>query len=340
MGVQLLHSICVQDQAIAADGVYPFDLAVNPLSVVRLAMRPLNETSTLSAFESYLGIMQAINRLTIAYRGDAIISGRGADLAALNYFRHGILPMQANHNDTDNDKRCVVLDILMGRNAYDPESCFPASRRGELIMELDIDVADTGYDNFRLSVETVELLGANPKSYEKKTTQSQTFAATGDNDVDLPVGNPCRGVLLFGTTGFKGGTGVPSWGRIQSLLDNRQVGYAGTDFEVAQSIGQLWGRQPPMYDGHRHRVDATAASATQETLEAHGVGQNGMTGSTTLGWGQYAFLDFDVTRDDTFTLDTAGARRFNLRANAKTADAVRAIPIEVIKVSGGGGKGT
>lgn len=316
-----LHSVAVQDQAIAADGIQTFDLAVNPLSVILIGLRPLNDTGTLSNFQSYRGITQAINRLTVLHQGTAVKSGRGEDFAAMNYFRHGIMPFQGQHDDVDNERRCAVLPILMGRFPYDPHSCFPASKRGETILELDLDIADTGYDGLRLTVETIEILDAKPKEFERIVSQGQTFGATGDVDVDIAAGGIFRGALLFGTTGFAGATPAPSWGRIQTMIDNKQVGYSSTDFEVAQMLHCLWGRQPPAYDGHIHAVEPVAGIRT--------VGEPNNIG---LGWQQYAFLDFDPTRDDLHSLDTKGASLFRIRANAETADAVRVLPIEVVKV--------
>jgi hypothetical protein len=222
----------------------------------------------------------------------------------------------------------------MGKHAYDVKSCFPASRRGELVLELDVDIADTGYDGLRVSVETIELLGAKPVEYEKKVQVLQTFAATGDVDVDLPPGNVNRGLLLFGTTPFGGATPAPSWGRMKVLMDNQEVMFGATDFEVAQMLHCLWGRQPPMYDGHMHRTttDGNAQTAVATVSGPFNVGA-GIAGAVDVNaWHQYAFLDFDPTKDDEHSLNTSGHTRFHLRANAETADAVRVIPIEVIKV--------
>lgn len=321
MGQRFLHSVSVQDQLIAADGIFTFDLAVNPLSVVNVCLRPLNDTGTLSNVQGYRGIAAAMNRVSILHRGESVLSMRGEDAAALGYFRHGIVPFRGQNDNVDNERLCVVVPLLLGKNAYDTESCFPASHRGELVLELDLDIADTGYDGLRLSVETVELLDAKPKEYEKKVQVTQTWVATGDQDFDLPPGNVCRGLLLFGTTPFGGASPLPSWGRIKVLLDNMEAGYAATDFEVAQMLHCLWGRQPP-FDDHKHTLDATVAGIT-ETTSTFDVGEN---------YNNYAYLDFDPTRDDTFSLDTRDKSRFHIRSTAETADAVRVVPIEVIKV--------
>lgn len=322
------HSVAAQDQAIAADGVQTFDLAVNPLSVILLNIRPLNDTGTLLNFQSYLGLCGAMNRISVLHRGVSVLSMSGRDAAAMAYFRHGINTLQNTHLSTTNFRRCAVLPLILGKFPYDPNSCFPASKRGDLILELDMDIADTGYDGLRISVETVELLEAKPKEFERQVQVQQTFGATGDNDVDLPPGNVNRGFLLFGTTAFTGAAPVPSWGRISVLLDNIQYGFSATDFEVAHTLSALWGRQPPTMDGHIHTLLEVAGGAVVTPTQAEGPSSVG-----SGGWENYAYLDFDPTRDDKFALDARKATRLHVRGNAETADAVRVIPVEAVPTS-------
>lgn len=322
--VQQLYSTLVQDHAVAADGIETFDLSVNPLSVINLVIRPLNETSTFGNFARYLAICGAFNNIRVLHQGASVFSMTGRDAAALGYFRHGIMWPSANDDDADNERRAVVLPILFGRFPYDIKSCFPASRRGELQLEVDIDVSSSGYDGFRFSVDTIELLDVKPNHFERKTTLSATWGATGINDLDLPIGNVVRGLLGFGTTGFAGATPVPSLGSSEIQLDNQQIAYNNIDFEVAHGMGALMGRQPPRFDAHTHRVDATAANTTEETTGPIEVGSD--------GWQNYMWLDFDVNRDDMFSIDTKSAASFRIRVNAETADAVRFIPIERIMV--------
>lgn len=317
---RLLHNISTPEQAIAADGLQTFDLAVNPLSVVMLELRPLNDTGTLADYARYRAVCASLNRVSILHLGQSILSMRGEDIAALNWLRHGIYPWEANHDNVNNERRTVCLPLLLGKQAFDPTSCFPASKRGDLVLECDFDIADTGYDGLRFQVSTIELLDAKPKEYEKKVQISQTFAATGSNDVDLYTGNRCRGILLFGTTGYGGAAPAPSWGRVRTMLDNQEVGYAAIDWEVLMMHPAIWGRAPNMGD-HKHTLNA-AGAGVEETTNTFDVDED-----TT----QYAYLDFDPTRDDTFTLDTSSASRFQIRAEAETADAVRAIQVEVIK---------
>jgi hypothetical protein len=109
-------------------------------------------------------------------------------------------------------------------------------------------------------------------------------------------------------------------------LDGEQMGYATSDFEVAHQLPMLMGRQAPMSGATIHRVDATAAVATEPTFQQHFIGSSG-------GFENYAYLDLDPTRDDDFSIDAKDATSFFLRSDAETADAVRVIPVERLPVS-------
>lgn len=322
-----LHSVAVQDKAVSADGTEVFDLAVNPLSVILLNIRPLNDTGTLTNFQRALGLAGALDGIRVLHRGASVFNMRGRDALALNWLRHGMYPREANGDDTDNERRCLQLPIFLGRHAYDSDSCFPSTIRGELTMELDIDIADTGYDGFRYSVETIELLGAKPSHFERKISIARTFSATGLNDFPLPTGNVVRGLMLFGTTGFGGASPAPSWGRVKTMLDNQEVGYTSCDFESMIQLSQLQGRNASaIAEYHAHRVDASSASATEQTSASV------QTNQANDGFSNYGYLDFDPSRDDEHSIDTSGSSNWLLRSDVETADACRVVQIERVNL--------
>lgn len=321
---KFLRNIAVPEALIAADGVLQYDLAVNPLSVVLLELRPLNDTGTLANFTRPFDVCKALNRVSIMYLGQSILSMRGEDLAALNHLRYGMTPWDANNDNVDNERRCVTLPIFMGRMPLDPTECFPATRRGELVLECDFDIADTGYDGLRFSVATVEIPDAKPKQFERKVQIGQTFGATGTNDVDLYSGLKNRGILLFGTTSFDGAAPAPSWGRIRLLLDNQELSYSNADWETLMSDAAWLHMRQQSLSMHRHTYDGSSAGIA-ETPSMFDVGEE---------WKNYAYLDFDPFFDDAYTIDTGGGTRFQIRAEAETADAVRVVQVEVLPVSG------
>jgi hypothetical protein len=322
--VKLLRSVIVQDQLIAADGVQQFELPVNPISHLLLGIRPLNDTGTLANFNRANGLAASMNRITINHLGSPVFSMRGEDCLALNYFRHGMIPFEANGDDTNDERRCLSLPVLFGRHPYDKSSAMPKTNRGELILELDIDIADTGYDGLRLTVESVEMLGASPKEFERKTSINRTSPATGLQDILLPSGNKVRGLLLFGTTPFGGAAPAPSWGRVQTLIDNEMEGISSADWEMLHQDSQLFGIQPPTGQRHIHRV-TTDGNAQTELATLAGPAQEGLGDQ----WNQYAWVDFDPTHDDEFSIDTRG-KDWRIRYDAETADAVRVVQVERI----------
>lgn len=316
-----LHFVnTVPEVALAADATVVHDLGVNSLSCVLVNIRACNETSTLSNYARYLEMVGSIDNLRINYKGASVVSMSGRDIAAMNTFRHNIQPREFNPDNTDNAKRCVVLPILLGRFFADPTSGFPRCNRGDLTIEITFDVADTGYDTFRYSIDSYEILDANPIEYERRVTIAKTFNAVGQQDTPLPVGNLLRGLLLFGTTPGTGAAPAPSWGNgMQVLLNNQQHTIANLDWEQSVVLSQLLGRSTPDNDAHQHTMEPVAGI---ETTQAWNRGAG--------GWENYSFLDFDPTRSDLFSINTAGASQVLFRTNAETADAVRLIPVERI----------
>lgn len=315
---EFIHSILRTDAAVAADGDEVVDLPVNPLSVILLKIAPLNDTGTIANYALLEGLLSAVDNIRVSHKGSAVFNMNGVDAAAIALLYHRIAIWQSNAVETNNERRALVIPILFGRKAYLTGECFPETRKGELQLTITFDIADTGFDGLRRSVETIELPDAAPEFVEKKTTLAQTFAATGQNDVELPIGNMIRALLLFGTTGFAGVAPAPSWGQVEVLKDNKQLGYTSSDWEVVRAIMGLTGVSYPPDMRHIHGVNAAGAGQedTQEPEIGASLDDN------------YALLTFDPLQDDQYILDTAGAGRVNVRATAETADAVRVIPIE------------
>ncbi len=318
-----IHSILRTNGLIAADGDVVYDLPVNPLSVILLHISPLNETSTIGAYSLLEGLLSAVDNVRVDHKGAAVVNLSGPDLAVLAMLWHGLPIWQSGALETDDFRRSIVLPILFGRRAYLGRECFPETKKGELQMTVTWDIADSGFDGLRISIETIELPDAVPDFVQKVTTLAQTFGATGQQDVDLPIGNVLRGLLLFGTTSYTGATPAPSWGQVQVLVDNKQVLYSASDWEVARGIHGLLGRPYPPDFRHIHSVNA--AGAGREDTEEPEIG--------TALTDNYLLLPFDVDGEDNFSLETAGSGRVHVRATAETADAVRVVPIERVQSS-------
>ncbi len=318
-----LHSILETQAAVVADGDEVIDLPVNPLSVILIHLTPLAETSTITAHAYLEAILSAVDNVRVTHKGSAVVDASGVDLAALALLYHNLPIWQSNSVETDDDRRSIVLPILFGRRPYMPGEAFPETRRGEYQLTITWDIADTGFDGLRRSIETIELPDASPEYVQKVTTLAQTFAATGQNDIDLPIGNTLRALLCFGATPFAGATPTPTLGQLELLVDNRQVGYSSTDFEVSRAIAGLTGVKYPPDFGHIHSVDASGAGR-EDTLDPQ------------IGAGlqdNYTCLTLDTLMDDSHSIDTTGAGRVNVRIAAEAANAARVLPVERVPAS-------
>jgi len=326
--MEFLRQVLVQDEAVTVSTTRTDDLPVNPLSMILVTLRCLNDTGTIANYSTVQQLLLQVSRLEVLFKGSAIVSGSLADLARLTglLLRNG--PVQTVQSNVDNDARSVTVPILLGRAPFWPHECFPAVRRGELQLQTTFAAAQTGVDNFTFQVETVELLGATPSRFAKYTTISRTFAATGDNDVDLPIGNKIAGVLMFATTVPTGAALTSSIGQLRLLLDNVEHYYARTNWES-------------LHNELVRKISETSQSAPHSHLEntAAMYAQNAQTeqDQQVLGfWNSYAYLDFDPHADDKWLLETHGRSRIHLRVNADAADATRYLPLELIEVAGAG----
>ena len=326
--MRFLRQVLVQDDSLTVSTQRTDDLPVNPLSMILVTLRALNDTGTLSDFQLFSTLLNQLSRIEVLYKGSAVVSGSFADLARLNgiLLRNG--PMQTAASFTNNNARSITVPILLGRKPYWAEECFPAVRRGELQLQTTVGAAQTGIDTLTLQVETVELLDAKPTRFLKATTISKTPTATGDHDVDLPIGNKLAGALLFGTTVPTGAALTASIGQLRLLVDNVEHYYARANWESLHGDLGTKLTEGVLHNDHNH-IENTAAMYSQ----------NAVTGESNGGVGffdSYAYLDFDPHQDGQWLLDTANRARIHLRINADVADAIRVIPVELLEVANAG----
>ena len=328
---QFLRTVLQQDVSLAPSTVQdPIDLPVNPLSHILVTVKALNDTGALTDHRFISSLAAFLSNVEVLFKGQAIMQGSMVDLAILNSILTGHPPFQSNAVETDDDVRMATFLLSFSRRLFWLEEAFPPSRRGELQLRLTSGANPTGLDTLVVQTETVEMLDATPRRFLKYTTASKTPTATGDHDVDLPIGNDILGIQLFGTTTPTGASFNASIGQVRVLVDNVETGYAQTNWETLHGeLGQRLGSNSD-WRGHIHSVNA--AGAGREDTE-----QQEVESETTE---QYAYLDYDPLKDGNFALKTQGRGRVHLRINADVADAIRTIPVEMINVGVAGARPT
>lgn len=355
--MQPLRTVLEPDQNLAnAVENFRYDLPVNPMSVVLVTLRALNNAAVpANVSASPVGLMSKIGNVRSRYRGATIFDGAPIDLAMV-YGRYSKWwPVQGQVNGTDNDVRSVTFPLLFGRRPYDPTECFPATRRGDLTLEVDTVADPTGLDGFDLQIETVELLDAAPEKFIKVTTSQQTMAAGDVNDVVLPIGNRLLGLMLRADTFPTGASNNASFNECALELDNVEVMYSRAFW---RSLHAEWARRARLdwlLAGHVHTIRggaaapaayaqattiAIAADADNTSLTTGSAARSGITGimpETEIAQLQsYGFADFDPNDDLSLGINTGGAADINWHVNASAADAAasRILPIELVMTAG------
>ena len=298
--MEFLKSIIVDNETIAADGIVPYDLPVNPVSHLILTICALNVTN--EATMAHLCAL--VPNVHVLHRGGTVLQLSAADLYALNHILFGKTPMTGPQIDPDQSVRWLSLVIPFARRMYDPSECFPQSRRGELQIQLDCDIATAEATGLIIQLEALELYGANPARYLKTTTLTLATPVVGENDLPLPVGNPYAGIMLFGTTKPDTTLWTTTIDKLELLADNKERYFASTNWESMR--GELINR-PGDEPGH---------------IPASGHDQIA----------NYAFLDFDPRQNDQFLFSTAGLNALLLRITAGDELEIRAFPLELQSV--------
>jgi len=323
---RFLRTVLHQDVAIAAAGT-PLEknLGVNPISFLLLTVRGVilaaNATPLLA------NLLQVLSNVSITFQGTSIVDLSLADLYRMSGFLWRKWLRQQTVHDDAATVHFITVPIPFSRVPYWPNEGMPATKSGQLVAKLTPNpVAFTNIGTVTLVLEQIELLDAVPVQFLKQTTLSDTPAATGRKRYPLPLGNPILGVGLFGTTAPGAGatTFNASIAQVKTLIDNVETGFSIANWEALRGDAGI--RAPSVYDFADHE---------HETPNVVGAGVNTSDVSfADLVDRQYAYLDFDPLGDGTYALETEGRGAVELEVNSDVADAIRIIPVELIRLPG------
>jgi hypothetical protein len=353
---QILHTVLEPDQNLAATAEqYTYDLPVNPLSAVIVTLRALNNTATVANFKaSAVDLMAKVTKCRTRYRGATIFDGDPLDLAQIFGAYSAWYPTQGQVNATDNDVRSISFPLLFGRRAYNPAECFPASSRGDLVLEIETAADPTGLDGFDMQIETVELLDATPERFLKVTTTQDTMESGDVNDISLPRGNKLLGILLRGATYPTAASNNASLAELSLEMDNVEVMYSKTFWRGVHAMWARRVRRDWMIEGHTHTINGNAAApaayaqattiaisadAANAALTTGTAARSGITGIVSpqeiADLQQFGWMDFDPLEDLSMAINTRGTADINLHVKSDVADgsASRFLPIEMVEVA-------
>jgi hypothetical protein len=301
--VDFIRSNLLKDHTAATE-VITKDLPINPLSHILVNLSVYNATDEATLAE----IVAFVNKVEVLKEGASIISLESEDLHALNVALYGAAPVLTQNVATDNATRELTLVVPMGRTIMNPNECYPATKKGELTLKVDTTVPATSCDNGVLNIETVELPGASPTQHLKAVLKSVTApGATGDNDVELPIGNRIVGLILYTTTVPATSSHTYGIQEARILRNNKEWGYASAKANCIKGDGIFLFQSLP------------------RTIAAFG----------SIVPANYLYMPFSPHFGDDFALDSAGLSSLKLRLNMGVDEAAKVIPLEIVSTAGG-----
>ena len=323
---RFLRTVIHQDVSLAAAAT-PLEenLGVNPLSFILVTIRA--QTLAALVIPTLANLLAALTAVEVTFKGTSIVNLSLADLYRMTAALWGRVPITSRLADPINSSISITVPIPFSRVPYWMREAFPASRSGDLKLKL---TPASSFVNIvtplTVQVEQIELLDATPERFIKYTTFAKTPTATGDHDVDLPLGNNILGVLLFGTTVPTGTVFTASIDQVKLLIDNVENYYSQANWESLHNDFMI--RVVPEWDlsTELHRLATAAVYAADDISQGPA--------SVVRVHDNYAYLDFDPLKDGSYLLETEGRGKVHLRLTAGVADAIRVLPVEIIELPG------
>lgn len=323
--MEFIQSIMSHDVAVTLGTVVTHDLPVNPLSHLYLTIKCARLDTAATDVPPFMSIPAILSRIEVLYKGSAVYSLSGVDCMASGILVNGFESWSVNAVDVENAEWAVTLLVPLTRKLYDPIECFPATTRGELILQLTYAAANAEFDDIRMQIETVELPDASASQFIKQTTLSATPTANVPLDIPLPIGNDISDIIIWQHQIQAATVDTPAIDKMEILIDNINHFYPESFTETIQNMPG-WKRAAPGYYGlHTHKLIVPGVSAGQQVSAPKPANHI---------LACYMLLPFDVFRDGVYALKTRGASDVTLRLDIAAFGAIRIIPVEVVGSSG------
>ena len=298
--MEFIRSSLLKDHTSATETIEK-DLPTNPLSHLIFTIEGEQATDEATLAE----IIAFLNTMEVTRSGVTVLALQSEDLYGVNCYLYRRRPVLTNCITADDGVRNLSLIVPFGRRIFDPSECYPATKKGDLTLRANMTVLGTSITDGLINIEAVELVGASPARY-LKTTEIVVVApgATGENDVDLPMGNKIVAIQIRMVTFPTTATDLYGVQEARVLVDNKEFGFASAKAPclVGEGIFRMGGFPSTML--------------LQQLVNPLNI----------------VWLDFDPNGDDEWLLETAGKSSVKLRLNMGVNEACYVSVMELVDV--------
>lgn len=220
--MDFIRSSLIKDHVVATE-VWKKDLPTSALShlIITLDGNMLVDELTLAEALAF------INKIEVTRSGVSVLSMSSEDLYGVDSYLFRKRPVFTQKKYGANLLATLSLIVPFGRRIFDPNECYPATKKGDLTLSVDTTLPVTTLENAEMNIETIELPGANPRRH-LKSSQMEISAPgkLGDNDIELPTGNDIVCIQVRMTTMADIVNNTFGVNGVSILVENKQFGYS------------------------------------------------------------------------------------------------------------------
>lgn len=293
-------------------------LGVQPLNALLITLRA--QLVAANTDDNLNNLLAKLDRITIDYRGTRLVDGRAIDLYRVYRSICRLKSRLINPGVTAGAVREIVFAIPFGMGLYDRRRALPAVNKGDLTLSIATVSNPTGYQNYNVSIEAIEIPDIRPTEFLRVTTQTFTPTATGVYDIDLPRSLPlvAIGIVNSTSTPFGGNTIAD----VEILANNAEQYVSYATFETLRAIATMLGGSSTDLETHRH-TENTAGTYTQNAATLI----NRTVDSPLNDFGLIPFATQSI--GDEFMFGTADLNNLVLRVTVGAVGTARIIPCEL-----------
>ena len=298
--MEFIRSNLVKDHTSATETIEK-DLPTNPLSHLIFTVEGEQNADEATLAE----IIAFINKIEVTKKGVTVISAQSEDLYGVNCYLFKHRPILTNAITTTDGVRNLSLIVPFGRKIFDPTECYPKTLKGDLTLRADMTILASSITDGLINIECVELVGATPARYLKTTMMDVPAPGkTGDNDIELPIGNKIVAIQIRMTTFPTTATDLYGVQEARILVNNKEYGYASA-------------KAPCMVGDGIFRLGGVPSTMLLQQL---------------LNPLNTVWIDYDPRENDEFLLNTEGASSVKLRLNMGVNEATYVTLLELVDV--------
>lgn len=313
-----VNAVHISRQALGASAAQlPVIMPNQPLSALFVTIEAgLVAANTNDNLQTFLS---GITNLIFTWKGTSIWNCRGDDLVRMCRAL-GVMRCRFEKTaSTINARRILTITIPFGRKLFNPLECFPLVDKGTTQLQINSAGDNATYSGYKATVESLQLLGAQPTNFLRAITFSDTPSATGNKDYDLPRLYPLLGIGIT-TTNSEPSSTLDDIENYKILQNFQDYDYSLIQGNTAKALQWLY--DSPGFDDTEIIMQNNVGAAYVQFAAS---GTSLLSGDLTRN---FHFLHFDPTRDGTYMLDASKATDLKLRLNYNTAAAMRFMPVE------------